>query len=369
MSSARRCLRSFINFFFLILEPGYFYELLPLRRTSRGYKSVRSYRDWYNDSNDFEMAVVDASTAGLDVFVGAHARSGHGSSGAGAIPEMRVLPFDLDAKDLDPQGAGDWRRGMPLAGAKIKSLVGTDLEPEVSWRTGRGYQGLYLLDKAIPASDYAIYQDLVARLALKLGGDLSMTRLHQPIRVPGTLNRKETPHLKTGLVRSPIVNRAHTVADLDALLSPLPKQLKQPARRPVVLPKEVDADLAECIEALGTGFTVKMVGGTVQCIVLEDCPACNGGRSREEDKAHIAPISGALRCKRASCPAHEGNANSGMPFNEWAPRYASSAHQAIQRRMGSWFCPPQAAAAVSAQVGRKCVASVIEDLFSENSDD
>ncbi len=54
--------------------------------------------------------------------------------------------------------------------------------------------------------------------------------------------------------------------------------------------------------------------GRVSAVVLRECPSCGRG-SKDGHPAHVSPIAGALRCKRATCAA----SGDGLAFEVWAP--------------------------------------------------
>ncbi|MDB4724675.1 hypothetical protein OAF85_00720 [Planctomycetota bacterium] len=80
------------------------------------------------------------------------------------------------------------------------------------------------------------------------------------------------------------------------------------------LPKEVAPWLAEATK--GLVHQVKHEGDRVSALVLEECPACGRG-ARDGHPAHVSPLAGVLRCKRASCGANDGDG--GYPFEKWGP--------------------------------------------------
>jgi hypothetical protein len=80
------------------------------------------------------------------------------------------------------------------------------------------------------------------------------------------------------------------------------------------LPKEVAPWLAEATK--GLVHQVKHEGDRVSALVLEECPACGRG-PRDGHPAHVSPLAGVLRCKRASCGANDGDG--GYPFEKWGP--------------------------------------------------
>ncbi|MGB0331116.1 MAG: hypothetical protein ACPGPE_04790, partial [Planctomycetota bacterium] len=80
------------------------------------------------------------------------------------------------------------------------------------------------------------------------------------------------------------------------------------------LPKEVAPWLAEATK--GLVHQVKHEGDRVSALVLKECPACGRG-SEDGHPAHISPLAGVLRCKRATCGANDGDG--GYRFEKWAP--------------------------------------------------
>ncbi|MDB4426379.1 hypothetical protein N9151_00105 [bacterium] len=80
------------------------------------------------------------------------------------------------------------------------------------------------------------------------------------------------------------------------------------------LPKELAPWLAEATK--GLVHQVKHEGDRVSALVLHECPACGRG-PRDGHPAHVSPLAGVLRCKRASCGANDGDG--GYPFEKWGP--------------------------------------------------
>lgn len=91
------------------------------------------------------------------------------------------------------------------------------------------------------------------------------------------------------------------------------------------LPRTLPESIAIAIRGLEVATSEVREGDALKAVVLELCPTCAGvqrttpGLARYT--AHVAPVTGALRCKRQSCEAHDTGLGGGMRFEAWVSRF------------------------------------------------
>ncbi len=354
-SASKHPARTYLKFIIQDLEEDEFIE-------------IRGIGKFANSSFDrlfsgLTQAVSAYQRQGLSSFAGVHPRKGR-NSGDRNTTRARWLIADLDGKDFDK----NWRAGKHRIEELLSELTGGPLEPSIIINSGRGYHLYYVLSESLyfnDPEDATTYENLVSRLALALGGDASVKNPERLLRVPGPPNLKEKPGIPTSIVKwDP--NQEHHASDLDDVLPPLESRSYQ--GEPVELPKELEQNLAECIRALGCETKEKRIDERLQAVLLRTCPVCGAGdHNRKPWKAHVTPLSGRLKCKRATCSANE--AEGGTAFAEWSTKYAREAKEAIRSRLGeNWPVPPPGAKTVKAEQVQSELHTIINEAITESSE-
>lgn len=127
--------------------------------------------------------------ANENVYVSVAARKDATSGTLANCAELHAIFADIDFKsDVHPNGIPE-SEGR----ARIKRFP---LQPSIVVHSGGGLHGYYLLREPLDLQDpedCARAKNLLRRLALALGGDLSSAEPARVLRVPGTLNRKYDP--------------------------------------------------------------------------------------------------------------------------------------------------------------------------------
>jgi hypothetical protein len=83
------------------------------------------------------------------------------------------------------------------------------------------HQALFMIE---PSREFALAQNVTKRIAVKFGGDPNVTDRARVFRMPGFLHQKAKPFLSR-IVDIDHFKRRYSLAELDALLPPLPRSL------------------------------------------------------------------------------------------------------------------------------------------------
>lgn len=149
-------------------------------RTITPRKEIRQY---FYKTGELKRVVADLSKATAfkqrNVYFGVCARVGKVGNEQ-AVKQIRTLWVDLDAGNLD-------------------SLKAFELKPSITVSSGNGYHLYWLLDKIYPVKDEKRlyeFKGYMKGLAIKLKGDTKTFDLSRVLRVPNTLNLKDSKNLK-----------------------------------------------------------------------------------------------------------------------------------------------------------------------------
>lgn len=313
------------------LPSHWLFELRALRREPK-----RVLRAWYRfDAIEHAARWCLARAAqGFDVYGGVQPRHEHGGGGS-AIAALTALYADLDcgqAKRLENKSA---------ALNKLSSLALLGLGPSVLVDSGNGFHAYWPLREPLAAEDRRDWQHAMRALADSVDADPSVTDLPRILRVPGTINWKRADEPRpVELVHTD--TRRFTLLDFDELLPALPK-LAEP--RSVYVPVTIAGGrVLAAIRAAGWRIHEKRdsAGKLVALVLDEPCPFCPGrpvqADAPRRGSAHVAPTSGAFRCKRALCRAGAeatGQTADGEPLglalDRWATQVSPSAAATVQR--------------------------------------
>ena len=321
------------RFLFSLTNDQPLHWLLELRALRREPKQVQ--RAWYR-FDEIEKAVrwcLARATHGFDVYGGVQPRHEH-SGGSSAIAALTTLYADLDC--------GDGKRlpNKTAALKKLSSLALLGLGPSVLVDSGNGFHAYWPLREPVPADERRDWQRVMRALADSLDADPSVTDLPRILRVPGTINWKRVDEPRPVELVS-IDARRFTLLDFDDLLPALP-QLAAPHR--VFVPVTIAGGrVLAAIRAVGWRVHEKRdsAGKLVALVLDEPCPFCPGrpvqAEAARRGTAHVAPASGAFRCKRALCRAGaEATGQSadgeavGLELEHWAGRVSPIATAALK---------------------------------------
>ncbi len=293
MAMAKRFLQSLMAY----APTGFFLELRALDR------SWQPIRHWYptTDLEGFLSRSVELADQGVDVYLGVQPRKTRGSDLA-SVGGLVAVSADLDC------GKG---KGHPNKSAALRTLErvsGLGLAPSMLVDSGGGFHAYWLLRECETTDNFDVLVDVTCRVAAAVGGDPATTSVAQILRVPGTYNWKLPKRPRHVRLLRCYPERRFDFGDFDEL-EPITPQRPSPSpdvsRGIYAAPRRVKA----AIDAAGWRVKTKRgPKGKLRAIVLDEpCPLCPGPPVQKErpriGTAHIAPLSGALRCKRAKCPA------------------------------------------------------------------
>lgn len=248
------------------------------------------------------------------------------------------------AIDVDLLGGKHAQSKLPTEEEALALLKEAPIPPNYVLHSGGGLYAWLLLTQPLLITDKdslrlakmlsKAWHRSITDLALQRGWVLDITAdLPRCLRAPGTLNAKYTPPRLVRVV-SPVDGAEIQRVALDDVKARFVVSAKSKRSTPInVSVPTLSGGVPEWLKLAGD-----LVGGcqkllekeeAVVAVVLLTCPACLG---RESDgavargTAHIARMSGVLRCKRASCEAHEGLG--GLPLETWSSRYLLAADRA-----------------------------------------
>jgi len=250
-----------------------------------------------------------------------------GIQGRGRAADAQAIPgFWLDLDLLE----GDHSEGaLPNLVDALEFIDALPLEPTLVLHSGGGlylwwaFREPWTFDSAAEREEaeglVEGWQAFLLQQATARGWRLDDTSsLTQLLRAEGTLNTKYTPPREVKRIRTdgprwnPGDFEEWCVVDL-------------PACRTAELPKELEPWLALAIQGLTTATRQVRRDERLHAVVLEMCPACGGTQQTQSGlakwTAHVAPLSGALRCKRQSCEARESSERNGLEPALWVSRY------------------------------------------------
>ena len=332
----------FLKALFADAPAGSYIELRSLGPDKRPDGKLVSRQRWFPVENVEAAALAgeEDRARGADVYMGCAPRKRHGG-GAADVACLLALIADLDV------GPGKAHEDKPAAMKAINALASTlGLAPSLLVDSGGGLHAYYLLSEPMGPEEFAAAAILMDRLALALGNlEKPLDTISDPpriLRMPGTTNCKpgRPPSPVRLLVCEP--DRRYHLFHFDDLPE-LPEGAAAP-QQPFSgeLPTDLSPKLKRVMEATKWPLREVRKAGRLQALVLKNkCPACASvnipGRDPPRVGAtHVAPICGALRCKRARCPA----TGEGLPLDEWVPLYAPHAVEALADPAEAPAAPP-----------------------------
>ena len=307
------------------LRPELLLELRAFRRDP-----ARVLQRWFG-LRQIEAAAkwcMTTAEAGFDVYAAVQPRAAR-EGGASAVAVIVSLYADLDC------GPGKRLPDKSAALARLRSFALLGLSPAVLVDSGHGYHAYWPLREPLDSDERPAWQRVMRAIACALDADPSVTDLPRILRVPGTVNWKspETPE-PVRLLHLDAVRR-FTLLDFDGL----PELPRRDEQRAVHIPiTSAGTRVIAAIRAAGGRVHEKRdaFGKVVALVLDEPCPCCPGRPLQAEPSrggtAHVAPRSGALRCKRALCKAGaaatgqtaDGEAR-GLSLEQWSARFAPAA--------------------------------------------
>ncbi len=252
-------------------------------------------------------------------------------AGRGEATQARGIPgvwFDLDCRE------GKHReRNLPTFTQAYAFLRTLPCGPTLVLHSGGGLYVWWLFrepwffdtdaERERAARLVAQWQGFVRERAAQHGWNLDDTSpLTQALRPEGAISHKYDPpalvhRIITGGPRwNPCELEEWFASESDTRGS------KGSCRGSTELPKDLPPSIAKAIQGLGRpAIEKRKQTGQLNAVVLDLCPVCKGIQATERGTArfvaHVAPLSGALRCKRQTCEAH----GDGIAFKDWVPRF------------------------------------------------
>ena len=311
--------------FLRVLTAGLSHRLwLELRTFARRPHRVRQRWDRIDQLEASARWCIAEADRGHDVYAAVQPRRTRQGS-ATAVGAIVALYTDLDC------GAGKRLASKGDAIARLRSLALLGLAPALLIDSGHGFHAYWPLREALDVDDQGAWKNTMRAIASSLDGDPTVTDLPRILRVPGTLNWKQEHEPKpVQLVH--VDDRRFNLLDFDEL---------PPALSVVATPRRVEVPVTiagsrvvAAIRAAGWRVREKRdsAGKLVALVLDEPCPFCPGRPSQatapRRGTAHVAPLTGAFRCKRALCTAgveatgqtSNGEAH-GLELEQWARRY------------------------------------------------
>jgi hypothetical protein len=296
---------------------------LELRTFAREPRRVRQRWDRLDQLESSAHWCIAQSDRGHDVYAAVQPRRGRSGSAA-AVAAIVALYADVDC------GEGKRFTNKADAIARLQSFALLGLAPSLLVDSGNGFHAYWPLREALEPSDQDAWQSAMRALASSLDADPTVTDLPRILRVPGTLNWKNADDPKTVRLIHCDEARRFVLYDFDDLP---PVVVSAAPRRSYVPVTVAGSRVIAAIRAAGWRVHEKRdASGKLIALVLDEpCPFCPGrpvqADAPRRGTAHVAPSSGAFRCKRALCGAGAeatGQRADGEPvglaFDRWAQR-------------------------------------------------
>ena len=156
---------------------------------------------------ELQPTLQKRNAQGMGVFYSVNESDGHGVKTAN-IKAVRVVQLDLD--ETAPPDV--WA-----------------IEPHMLMQSSPGAPSSDILDQIV-ARLRTSADTATKRMAFKFGGDPNVTDRAEVFRMPGFLHQKAKPFLSR-IVDIDHFKRRYSLAELDALLPPLPRLLIDPERQ------------------------------------------------------------------------------------------------------------------------------------------
>lgn len=266
----REAISRYVNVVF-----GYLDGLVPLRllpeKGSEGVRPRIPFLPVAEIANAIVLQAEPAIVAGRGVFVVPGTVHGAGRARASDIAQTGTVMVDLDSGDI-----AEKRDHL------VRHVGSPSLEIASGGITKEGVAKLHLywrLTKAATGKDLATVAQMRAEIARKAGGDPSFSRLHQPIRVAGTIHAKYGTLSPVRLIAA--TDREYDLDDLAGAVAKMPAMRgldARPLSQPQNAPGPSASDLATIrIRAGGvdatTRFTAlsKVIGHWLRQVRLGRC--------------------------------------------------------------------------------------------------
>ena len=354
-------------------EAGQWIELKTKHPKKRG-----AFQSWFL-SSDLEAVAVAAEAAnrrGENVWCAPNPRVRDGGGTSDDVAAFPAAFVDLDVGPNKPH------RTKEAALAKLAELA--MLAPPSAWNSsGGGVHAWWFFKEPMALDERARWVAIQARLVHALEGDPMLTSPHSVMRLPGTVNPK--PELRGARARIIELHpeRRTNPSDLEDALPVLPATSATPRehRGPLNLAHatELAPKVARVLEATRWALRVKAPKGRSAVALLARCPACAAdpiaAPGAEKESAHVAPLSGRLRCKRAKCPAggrsgiHPQTGEPlGIELAEWVTTYAPEALLALAPdTRPAWTIPDPADACATVEEADKRLPEAFADAMAWTS--
>ena len=322
---AYRDTRRFLEALYPEPLPGW---LIEVRSQAHGADRARQAWAPATDLDAVERLVREAERRAEHVWLGVHPRIRRGGKAedVGAFVGFFV---DVDCKPGRPDRAAVLRRIAEL---------GAVVPPSIVDDSGGGIHAFWALEEPMGLEEAPRYVAIMARLQHALGGD-PVADAPRVMRVPGTTNRKPERHGARAHILECHPERRVNPSDLEDWLPALPATSAIPREHRGASPHTHTTKLAPKVDrvlaAVGWRWRGTRQGDFVA--LLERCPACladpDAATGAKKWSAHVAPICGALRCKREKCPAGPSRSGAdprsgfavGIGLAEWVAIYAPEA--------------------------------------------
>ena len=326
-------------------------------------------QSWFPAGDLVALAVAAeaANRRGEHVWCAPNLRARHGG---GTSDDVAAFPAAFVDLDVGPKKAHK-TKGAALA--KLRELAALAPLSAIT-DSGGGIHGWWFFKEPLLPEDRARWVAIQSRLVHALTGDPMLRSPHSVMRLPGTVNPK--PELRGAMARIIELHpeRRWNPSDLEDVLPALPSTSATPRdhRGPSNIPHatELAPKVARVLAAIGWQLRIKRQPGRGVIALLTRCPACaddpEAAKHPDRESAHVAPLSGALRCKRAKCPAGgrsginpQTGESSGLELEAWVATYAPEALPALTPdTRPAWTVPDPADVCASIEEAEKRLPKV-----------